>query len=227
MPWPQPPTSRGCLLLERHAELPLHTVGEVLPELALPGEGHHDLGHAEREGVAAVDLPEVDGLAIGPGHLLEVAALDDAGHDAHEEHAAPDLELVGVPQRLLLVGQREEQLLDDDVLEADEARVGVGPVEDEALPHVLVEVCAEVVRLHLPRHVVPVEVERAQVLVDLVDSHGGVVDGVGRQVLVEVRAEVVDLVDSQEGGHGGRSGKRWGGERVGEAAMTDDDGDEV
>jgi hypothetical protein len=45
----------------------------------------------------------------------------------------------------------------------------VGTVEDEALPDVLVEVRAEVVRLHLPRHVVGVEVEGAEVLVDLVD----------------------------------------------------------
>lgn len=146
------------------------TFGEFLAELAVAGESHHDLGQAERERVAAVDLPEVDGLAVGLAHPLEVAALDDAGDAGHEEDAALDLELVGVPQRLLVVGEREEQRLGDDVLDADEARAGVGPVEDEALAHVLVEVGAEVVRLHLPRHVAGVEVERAQVLVDLV--HG-------------------------------------------------------
>lgn len=160
--------------LEKKTQLNMNdfarTFGEFLAELAVAGESHHDLGQAERERVAAVDLPEVDGLAVGLAHLLEVAALDDAGDAGHEEDAALDLELVGVPQRLLVVGEREEQRLGDDVLDADEARAGVGPVEDEALAHVLVEVGAEVVRLHLPRHVVGVEVERAQVLVDLV--HG-------------------------------------------------------
>jgi hypothetical protein len=160
--------------LEKKTQLNMNdfarTFGEFLAELAVAGESHHDLGQAERERVAAVDLPEVDGLAVGLAHPLEVAALDDAGDAGHEEDAALDLELVGVPQRLLVVGEREEQRLGDDVLDADEARAGVGPVEDEALAHVLVEVGAEVVRLHLPRHVAGVEVERAQVLVDLV--HG-------------------------------------------------------
>jgi hypothetical protein len=143
------------------------TVSEVLPELPLPGERHHDLRQAERERVAAVHLPEVDGLAVGPAHLLQVPALHGAGHARHEQHPALHLELVRVPQRLLLVGQRQEHALGDDVLDADEARAGAGAVEDEALADVLVEVRAEVVRLHLPPHVVRVEVERAQVLVDL------------------------------------------------------------
>lgn len=47
------------------------TFGEFLAELAVAGESHHDLGQAERERVAAVDLPEVDGLAveIGRAHV--------------------------------------------------------------------------------------------------------------------------------------------------------------
>lgn len=64
-----------------------------------------------------------------------------------------------MPQRLLLVGQSEEEVLGDDILKSDGPDVGRGAVVDEALPHLLVLVAAVVVGLHLPRHVVRVEME--------------------------------------------------------------------
>jgi hypothetical protein len=68
-----------------------------------------------------------------------------------------------VPQWLLVVGGVRKS---SSVMRY--SRPDVGIVEDEALLDVLVEVHAEVVRLHLPRHVIGVEVEGAEVLVDLV-----------------------------------------------------------
>jgi len=66
---------------------------------------------------------------------------------------------MGVPQFLLLIRQSIEKLLGDDVFDADEASIRLRTIEDGALSHVLVVVRAVVVRLHLPAHVVRVEME--------------------------------------------------------------------
>lgn len=131
----------------------------MIIELAIPSEAHHELREPKWEGVAAVDLPEMEGLAVRLDDLLHVLALDGAGDPRHEEDAALNLVLVGVPQRHLRLRQHQEQRLRHEVLDANEAGVSVGAVVDQALPHFLVLVGAEVVRLHLPRHVIGVEVE--------------------------------------------------------------------
>lgn len=128
-------------------------------ELAVAGERHHHLRYPEGQAVAPIDLPEVHDLAVGLGDLVEVLALDGARDARHEEDAALHLVLVRVPEPLLVVGQRQEERLRDHVLEPDEAAVLAGPVVDEALPELLVLVGAEVVGLHLPAHVVPIEME--------------------------------------------------------------------
>jgi hypothetical protein len=98
-----------------------------------------------------------------------------------------------VPQLLLLLGEGPEQTLGHDVLDADQPRVLLVRVEDElrldrsadgwvgggvenpqaamrvtyALVDLVVDAGAVVVGLHLPLDVPRVEVERAQVQVDL------------------------------------------------------------
>lgn len=135
------------------------TSSKILVELTVPGKSHHDLGQPKREAIPLIDLPEMDGLPVRLADLLEVLALDGAWDTGHEEEPTLDLELVRVPQWLLLVGQSEEVTLRDDVLDPDEPGLGIGAVVDQALPHVLVQAPAEMVGLHLPSHVMRKEME--------------------------------------------------------------------
>lgn len=57
--------------------------------------------------------------------------------------------LVGMPELSFFLRQRLEQAARDDVLDADEARIVVCAVVDDALPHLLIQVRAIVVRLNL------------------------------------------------------------------------------
>lgn len=84
------------------------TLSEVVVQLTVSGERHHDLRDPEGQGVAPVDLPKVYNLAVGLGDLVEILALDGAGEARHEEHAALHLVLVRVPEPLLVVGERQE-----------------------------------------------------------------------------------------------------------------------
>lgn len=127
--------------------------------LAISGESHHELRQAKRERVTLVNLPEMVDFTISLAHLLHVLALNGAWDSRHEQQPTLHLVEVGVPQPLLLVRQCQEEVLRYDVLEADQLGVGVGAIVDQALPHLLVQMPAEVVRLHLPRHVMRVKME--------------------------------------------------------------------
>ncbi len=92
-------------------------------------------------------------------YLFKLFSLDCFENSRHEENPTLDFVVMGVPQFLLLIRQSIEKLLGDDVLDADEASIRLRTIEDGALSHVLVVVRAVVVRLHLPAHVVRVEME--------------------------------------------------------------------
>src|SRR5690606_10632600 len=78
-----------------------------------------------------------------------------------------DLAVVRVPKAALLRRQLLEQPLGDDVFHAGQVRFGGVAVEQRALREVLVDLVAEVVRLHLVLRVVLHRVEADQVDVEL------------------------------------------------------------
>jgi hypothetical protein len=64
-----------------------------------------------------------------------------------------------MPEAPLLGGKRLEERLGDHVLDADEASVGAVGVIEEALPHLVIDVGAVVVRLYASSRVVSIGVE--------------------------------------------------------------------
>lgn len=109
-------------------------------------------------------------LPIGLTNLVQILTLDRTRHPGHEQNPTLHFILVRVPQFLLVVRESQEESLRDEVLEADELSVGLRAVVDEALTHLLILVPAEMVGFDLTCHVVAIEVEGAEVLVDLVDG---------------------------------------------------------
>lgn len=132
---------------------------EVIIDLAISGEGHHELRYPKWESVTFVHLPEMVDLTVSLGHFLHVFALYGAWDIGHYEEATLDLEQVRVPEGLLLVRQRQEQVLRDYVLNTYKPGILLVAVIDKTLPHLLVLVPAKVVCLHLPGHVVRVKVK--------------------------------------------------------------------
>ena len=59
-----------------------------------------------------------------------------------------------VPHFLLLLREGLKEAPRDDVLNADQARLGFSTVVDDALPHLLVQVPTVVVRFHLQAHAI-------------------------------------------------------------------------
>uniref|UniRef100_A0A7C9DZM0 Uncharacterized protein n=1 Tax=Opuntia streptacantha TaxID=393608 RepID=A0A7C9DZM0_OPUST len=152
--------SKLPLLLETHPESLLHILGKVGIKLAITSKSHHDLRKTQGKVIPTVDLPKVDGLAIGLSHLSQVLALHGArDRTREEEDPALDLVLVGVPEPLLRVWEGHEEVLRYDVLNPDKPGVCLRAIVDQALPHLLVLVPTEVVCLYLSCHVVPVKVE--------------------------------------------------------------------
>lgn len=118
-----------------------------LRKLLVIRKAHHELRLAQRQFIAAVDLPEMVRFAVQADdllHLFRLGGLPDAGREAvgarHDQHPALDFEDVAVPEAAL--GGVEGFVEDgaDHVFDADEARVGEGGVVDEALA----DVCAGV-----------------------------------------------------------------------------------
>lgn len=86
-------------------------------------------------------------------HLLHLLILSNLprrvwdGGLRHDEHAGLDLKDVAVPQLAFLRVQRLVQSRRDHVLDADDARVALGAVVEDALAHLVVEVAAVMVGL--------------------------------------------------------------------------------
>lgn len=117
-------------------------------------------------------------LPIGLTNLVQILTLDRTRQAGHEQNPTLDLILVRVPELLLIIGESQEESLRDEVLEANELSIGLGAVVDEALTHLLILVRAVMVSFDLTCHVVRVEVEGAEVLVNLVNG-AEVLDGGG------------------------------------------------
>lgn len=105
----------------------------------------HQHRRAQRQRIAAIHLPKVVRLAVQRRHVVHLGRLGrvprDVGHHCgrgHDEHAALDFEFVRVPEVFFFFGERAEEARGDHVFEADEARVGVGGVVEEALSDVFI-----------------------------------------------------------------------------------------
>lgn len=124
--------------------------GLVEVELAVGGEAGHEAGGAERQGVAAVRLPQVVDLAVQPDHVAHLARLGRlprlprARHRAaaaargprHDQHPRLHLVHVRVPQLPLRGGQRFIECGRDHVLDPDEPRGRARAVVQDALADV-------------------------------------------------------------------------------------------
>lgn len=138
-------------------------LNEVVMDLAISGDGRHHLWQSEWESVAFVHLPEMECLPIRLANLLQVAPLDRARHSRHEQDPTLHFVLMRVPQRLLIVGQCEEEVLSNYVLHSDQVSPRFWAVVDQALPHLFVLVRTVMVCFHLSAHIGPIEMEPAQV----------------------------------------------------------------
>lgn len=128
-------------------------------QLPIPSKCHHKLRRPNWQSIAAIDLPKMEGLPISLAYLLHIPPLHGPGNPREEQNPTLDLVLVRMPKRLLVVRESHEEVLGDEVLDADELGLGLGAVVDEALPHLLVLVGAVVVGFDLAGHVMGVEVE--------------------------------------------------------------------
>lgn len=127
---------------------------EVIIDLAISSESHHELRYPKWKRVTLIDLPEMKDFAISGADSLHVWALNESRNLRHEEEATLDLVQVRVPQTLLLVGECQVKVFGDDVFQPYEPGFLLGAVVDKALPHLLVLVRAKMVCLHLPAHVI-------------------------------------------------------------------------
>ncbi len=126
----------STLLGARDAELAIALGQQHRVELAVVGEAHHQLRHAGRHARIAVG-PQAPGLRVGAHQARRERVLGGLGQARRDEQAGLHLVDLAVPVRLLLVGERREPPFPDHVLDAGELGARAGPVEQQALQHVL------------------------------------------------------------------------------------------
>ncbi len=91
------------------------------------------------------------------------------GDARHNQFAALDTHNGGCARNVLVVRQGLENLLADDVLHADEARLVAVAVKNHTLMEIFVQHDAKVMGFDLPSHVVGIEVKAIEVHINLLD----------------------------------------------------------
>jgi hypothetical protein len=128
-------------------------VPELLIQLAIMSECHHELWRTIWQLVSLIDLPRVHSLAICVDKLLHDFFLSDFRHSWKCDHATLDFVDMTMPVLLLLFRQLFVKLLRDDVLDANQSSIRFITVIDNTLVEVFVDVAAVVMSRNLLLHV--------------------------------------------------------------------------
>lgn len=142
-------------------------MNKVIIELAISSESHHELRYPKWKSIASINLPEMVDFTISLANFLHVFVLNWRRDIWHEEETTLYLKQMRMPERLLLVGQSQEEILRDNIFKTYKPRILVGAVVDKTLPHLLVLVPAIVVCLHLPSHVVRVKMKPTNKIINI------------------------------------------------------------
>src|SRR5690606_38168361 len=131
---------------------------QLRADLAIAAEGPGQGSRSKRHPVARLDavarVPGVPGLAVGVELGTHQFLLGGGRQVGGHQLAGEDLAIVRVPVPALVLRQRLVHGLRDDVLDAGQVRLGAVAVEQRALGEALVDLAAEVVRLHLVQRMV-------------------------------------------------------------------------